>query len=512
MAPAGLFTIFVLIATVLAILQQPVLIESDALRTCAILEFQLPGCVSFRGSDGYQSQIESYWATNQAELSSSCHVTPRDSADLQKIMFLISHTGSSFAIKSGGHSVVANTSNVNGGVVIDLEQLNHVTVQSDHMVVDVGTGARWKDVYQKLEGTSYGVTGARSGSVGVGGYLLGGGLSPFSGMLGWACDSIVFLEVVLANGTILEVGHDNHPDLLIALKGGGSNFGIVSRARLKLVETPNKLDVAFIQYQGLDVRHVVRAITNYNQMAAQDPEAAVSVSVGGCFRDQPPTISAVLSHRQGVLDSKVLMPFWNVSHHMIRHERLSQLELAQIYDEMNPKGFRQHRTTTTIHNDEEVLTAIVQSYISDLYPRLGNLGGNDVRGGVLIQPLTYPHLRYGSLAEPNMLGLQKEPSPLLLVSAETRYSDPHEEKFVIQSLTNFINAAHEHAADQNASHIFRYLNYASADQFPFKQVQQDQELWSEVQAAKQEYDPGDVFGKQMRHPFTIQHQADHRQP
>lgn len=504
MALTKLFIASALITAVLAVLQQSVSLDGDALQTCAVLEFQLPGRVSFRGSDGYQSQTESYWATNQGELLSACHVTPRDSTDLQKVMFLIYHTGSSFAIKSGGHSVVANTSNVDDDVVIDLELLNHVTVQADQMIVDVGTGARWKDVYQKLEGMNYGIAGARAGSVGVGGYLLGGGLSPFSGIVGWACDGIALLEVVLANGTILEVDHNNDPDLLMALKGGGSNFGIISRARLELVKTSNKLDVAFIQYQMLDVMHVVRAITEYNHLAAQDPEAAVSVSVGGRF-NEPPTISAVLSHRQGVLDSKVLQPFFDVTHYLVRHERLSQLELSQIYDDMNPKGFRQHRTTATIHNDEKSLVGIVQSYVFDLDPKLGNLGEANMRGGLLIQPLTYPHLHHGSLAASNMLGLQKEPSPLLLLSAETRYSNSCSDSFVHQSLTDFMNGAHEYAAENNASHRFRYLNYASADQIPFEHVQQNQELWSEVQAAKQKYDPHNVFGKQMRHPFKVQH-------
>lgn len=104
-----------------------------------------------------------------------------------------------------------------------------------------------------------------------------------------------------------------------------------------------------------------------------------------------------------------------------------------------------------------------------------------------------------------MLGLQKEPSPLLLLSVETRYSNSCNDNFVHQSLTDFMNTAHEYATDKNASHRFRYLNYASADQFSFEHIQRDQELWSEVQATKQKYDPHNVFGKQMRHPFKVQH-------
>jgi len=493
-----------LIATVLANSQQAAIIDQNDLQACSILDFQLSGRVSFPDNDLYKSQSESYWAANQGELLASCRVAPRDSADLQQIMLLISQTGAFFAVKSGGHSVVANTSNIADGIVIDLEQLNHVTVHPDLGIVDVGVGARWKDVYQKLEGTDYGVVGARAGSVGVGGYLLGGGLSPFSGIAGWACDNVLLLEVVLANGTILEVDHGHHPDLFMGLKGGGSNFGVVSRARLQLVKAHDQFDVAFVHYEGVYFMHVIRAITKYTHMAIQDPEASVSVSVGGLFDGRPPTISAVLSHGQSVLSSKVLEPFFEFGHHLVSHERISQLGLARIYDDMNPKDFRQHRTTVTIQNDVDALTDIVQGYVSDLYPSLGYLGESNMRGGLLIQPLTESHLHFGRIANPNMLGLQDEPASLLLLSVEARHSDPYNDKFVRPLISEFMDGADRLATGRNASHQFRYLNYASADQLPFEQVQSNHKLWKEVQAVKQRYDPHNVFHKQMRHPFKIQ--------
>lgn len=79
--------------------------------------------------------------------------------------------------------------------------------------------------------------GGRLGDVGVGGLLLGGGFSLYLYRNGVACDSIRRVEVVLANGTILETSAEEHPDLFLALKGGGDNFGIVTRYDLQTFDT-----------------------------------------------------------------------------------------------------------------------------------------------------------------------------------------------------------------------------------------------------------------------------------
>lgn len=73
------------------------------------------------------------------------------------------------------------------------------------------------------------MAGGRLGTVGAGGYLTGGGLSHYLYRYGLACDNVKAFEVVLANGTVIEATADQHADLFQALKGGSSNFGIVTR-------------------------------------------------------------------------------------------------------------------------------------------------------------------------------------------------------------------------------------------------------------------------------------------
>lgn len=77
------------------------------------------------------------------------------------------------------------------------------------------------------------VTSRNSGSVGVGGYLLGGGLSFLSTQYGWAANNIVSYEIVLPNGTITTASNTTNTDLYQALKFGGSNFGIVTTFTLR---------------------------------------------------------------------------------------------------------------------------------------------------------------------------------------------------------------------------------------------------------------------------------------
>lgn len=104
----------------------------------------------------------------------------------------------------------------------------------------VSPGARWGNVYKHLhEHDNVMVTGGRDGSVGVGGFLLGGGNSFFTGRNGFACDTVINWEVVLANGTVVNANAHQNPDLWKALKGGGSNFGLVTRMDLETMPAKN---------------------------------------------------------------------------------------------------------------------------------------------------------------------------------------------------------------------------------------------------------------------------------
>lgn len=95
-------------------------------------------------------------------------------------------------------------------------------------------GARWLSVYEHLDALDLSVQGGRNGGVGVGGLVLGGGCSYYMYAQGLVCDSVRGFEVVLADGSIVEASAGENTDLWMALKGGGSNFGVVTRVDVEV--------------------------------------------------------------------------------------------------------------------------------------------------------------------------------------------------------------------------------------------------------------------------------------
>ncbi|KAI1119977.1 FAD-binding domain-containing protein [Nemania abortiva] len=140
-----------------------------------------------------------------------------------------------FAIRSGGHSPNPGWANDQGGLLLDLQDINQVTLDADKKVASIGPGARWGQVFDVLDAQGTSVIGGRIPNVGVGGLVLGGGFFHFSGEFGLAADNVKNFEVVLADGTIANANAAQNTDLFWALKGGGPNFGIVTRYDLYTV-------------------------------------------------------------------------------------------------------------------------------------------------------------------------------------------------------------------------------------------------------------------------------------
>ncbi|KAL3958510.1 hypothetical protein ACCO45_006672 [Purpureocillium lilacinum] len=222
--PMALHTL--LLAAIL-LLSPPVVLATCACHDIAKL---LPGRVLLPNSSGYKTSISSYFFLNSRQ-SPKCIVAPTNAAEVSKIIKKLGvRENNQVAIRSGGHTPNRGFANTDSGVTLDLRGLNKMALQGPNDdVVSVGTGALWRDVYATLDPINRTVVGARVASVGVGGFLTGGGLSFFSPKYGFGCDNVVNMEVVLANGAIVNANATSHPDLFRALKGGQGNFGIVTR-------------------------------------------------------------------------------------------------------------------------------------------------------------------------------------------------------------------------------------------------------------------------------------------
>jgi FAD/FMN-containing dehydrogenase len=142
---------------------------------------------------------------------------------------LLAESQCGIAVRSGGHTAFAGANNIKNGVTIDLGNMNTTTYHAENSTASIQPGSRWLQVYQTLDALGVTVPGGRAGTVGVAGLILGGGNSFYSAKKGMVCDNVVGYELVTYTGDVLYVTSDTYPDLFKALKGGGSNFGIVTR-------------------------------------------------------------------------------------------------------------------------------------------------------------------------------------------------------------------------------------------------------------------------------------------
>ena len=141
------------------------------------------------------------------------------------------------AVRSGGHSVCGHSGS-DGGVVIDLRDLQGVEIDLDTMTVWAGSGLTAGQLTQVLDPERVVVGFGDSASVGIGGITLGGGVGYMTRKFGLTMDSLIAAEIVTASSSILTVDEANHPDLFWALRGGGGNFGVVTRFCYRLNPLP----------------------------------------------------------------------------------------------------------------------------------------------------------------------------------------------------------------------------------------------------------------------------------
>lgn len=136
--------------------------------------------------------------------------------------------GLPIGVRGGGHSV-AGHGIVDGGLVIDLRRLRGVDVDPATRTAHVQGGATWEDFDTAAQAHGLAVTGGTFVDTGVGGLSLGGGIGFLLGSQGLTCDNVVGAQIVTADGAVREVAATTDPELLWALRGGGGNFGVVTR-------------------------------------------------------------------------------------------------------------------------------------------------------------------------------------------------------------------------------------------------------------------------------------------
>ena len=162
---------------------------------------------------------------------------PTDASDVARIVTAAREKGDELAVRSGGHSSLGHSVS-EGGVVLDLHDMRAIEIDAKARTAWAETGLTAAE-YTVAAGSHGLATGfGDTGSVGIGGITLGGGVGFLVRKYGLTIDDLLAAEVVTADGEILQVDEESHPDLFWAIRGGGGNFGVATRFKFRLNEVP----------------------------------------------------------------------------------------------------------------------------------------------------------------------------------------------------------------------------------------------------------------------------------
>src|SRR5215211_4867191 len=160
-----------------------------------------------------------------------------DADEVSRVVTLARESGLELAIRSGGHSAVGHSVS-DGGIVLDLANMRDVQIDMEGRTVWAETGLTAGELTNALGEHGLGLGFGDTGSVGIGGITLGGGVGYLVRKYGLTIDSLIAAEVVTADGELLRVDAKNHPDLFWAIRGGGGNFGVATRFKFQLHKVP----------------------------------------------------------------------------------------------------------------------------------------------------------------------------------------------------------------------------------------------------------------------------------
>ena len=185
------------------------------------------------------------------------------------------------AIRGGGHNIAGNAL-CDGGIVIDLSKMKTASVNPETRRVTIEGGATLADLDAATQAHGLATPVGINSTTGVAGLTLGGGFGWLSRKYGMTVDNLESTEVVTAAGDVVRASGTEHPDLFWALRGGGGNFGVVTRFEFRLHPVGPGVLCGLIVYPISEAKSVLQ---QYREFLARAPE---TLSVWAVLRQAPP--------------------------------------------------------------------------------------------------------------------------------------------------------------------------------------------------------------------------------
>ena len=160
-----------------------------------------------------------------------------DARDVATVIRLARETGLELAVRSGGHSSIGHGVS-EGGIVLDLSEMKALDIDVEGRTAWAETGLTAAEYSTAVAANGFATGFGDTGSVGIGGITLGGGVGYLVRKHGLTVDALLAADIAMADDELLRIDAESHPDLFWAIRGGGGNFGVATRFQFRLHEVP----------------------------------------------------------------------------------------------------------------------------------------------------------------------------------------------------------------------------------------------------------------------------------
>lgn len=450
------------------------------------------------GSASFAARDSSYFSVS-AQLSPNCIVQPKNTLQVSQAVKALGKSKCNLAVRGGGHMTWAGASNIRDGITLDLGLIKNTEYEAKGVVAKIGAGALWRDVYAALEPFGATAPGGRTSTVGVSGFLTGGGNNFYSSMVGLGADNVLNWEVVLADGSIVNANKDTNKELWKSLKGGSCNFGIVTRIDMQAIKTGHLWGGQVVYPLSTTERHIdayvnwVKNIKSYPQGSAVTfwsySPAAGGIVVATALHDT--------SGRERAPAYNELLAIPQLSN-SLRHD--SHLNMTIELEE--PRGYRQIWVTLTGKNDARFIRRGVELQAQFLkeWARYSS-GDPEYLNYITFQAM--PMLLFKKSVEKggNVLGMDREKDDAILFQMQHMVHTAEQEAEARKRLMVKLNEYKKYTVNEKVDVEWVYLGYADSWQDPIGSY--GPENIKLIRQTAEKYDAKGFFQKQVPGGFKI---------
>lgn len=394
------------------------------------------------------------------------------------------------------------------GFVIDLGKLKKISTSQDNKIVSVEPGLLMVEVYNFLDPLNITIPVGRAADVAVGGFLLGGGISFFTSTTGLANNHILNYEVVLADGSIVNVNANSEPELYYALKMGSTNYGIVTRFDMTAFELPLNTICAGVHGYTIDkLKDVSEVLVEFLDQTPQTPSL---FAAGAGWDPTYKAYGALHGYTHSCAPGKDRLFNWVKS----KFSEIGEFAdggpaawsgLGDVTNTMRdilfPGGKRESWQTITFQKADASFIVDVFNLMKTAFEPLHAEGIRDI---FTIQPFTSDQFLSGQPAQgnPSTSSFESEHGGLIVFLLIAEWEDPSKDALAERVARDLFSKIEALAQKRGLLHPWIYLNYADSYQ-PVYQRSVNKKTMGALANVKGRYDPKNIFTKYWRGGYKI---------